>query len=205
MTMADHPAVPRQVPPPGGGSGDGSGGGDDSERPQGPSLRRRVLTLLVVVLLIGVPAGYLVISAEQSRDSGRDKEGRAAATGLTAGWPPKVTRRIYHVPIPPYSADVAWYETNSWKISKLYVQFITSNEGLDRFLGRIGTSRAALEQGKGAVTAKEAATVGWSLGSGENWAGLVNTEPDPRPVQNITVDLSNKAHPKVYIVSTVTP
>ena len=37
-------------------------------------IRRRALTLLIIVLLIGVPAGYLVISANQSRDSGKDKE-----------------------------------------------------------------------------------------------------------------------------------
>ena len=52
-------------------------------------IRRRALTLLIIVLLIGVPAGYLVISANQSRDSGKDKEAKYSATGLTPGWPSK--------------------------------------------------------------------------------------------------------------------
>ncbi|MGP4000496.1 hypothetical protein [Streptomyces sp. 8N706] len=195
-------AVPRQTPPPGGDGPPGAG------PPQpGPSLRRRVLTLLIVVLLIGIPAGYLVVSAEQSRDSGKDKEAKAAATGLTYSWPPKVTRRIYDVPIPPYSARVAFYETNSWKVSKLYAQFMTSNEGLDRFLRAIGSSRSRLTHGDIAITAKDATTVGWNLGAGNNryWASTVHTQPEPRPQQEITVDFRNKAHPKVYVVSTVTP
>ena len=62
--------------------------------------RRRALTLLIIVLLIGVPAGYLVISANQSRDSGKDKEAKYSATGLTAGWPARVQRHIYKVTIP---------------------------------------------------------------------------------------------------------
>ncbi|MFG2193530.1 hypothetical protein [Streptomyces sp. NPDC048639] len=200
MTMADRPAVPRQTP---------SAPGDGGEGPQRtpPSTRRRVLTLIIVVLLIGIPAGYLAISANQSRDSGKDKEGKAAATGLTEGWPSRVSRRIYDVPIPAYSADVASYESNSWKISKLYVQFVTSQDGLDQFLGRIGTSRSSLEQGKVTISTKEAATVGWQLGAGEKskWAGTVHKHPKPQPVQDITVDFANKAHPKVYVVSTVTP
>ncbi|MGP3951810.1 hypothetical protein [Streptomyces sp. 7N604] len=199
MTMADR--VPRQTPS---NPGDGGEGGQPPNR---PSTRRRILTLLIVVLLIGIPAGYLAISAKQSRDSGRDKEGKAAATGLTEGWPSKVTRRIYDVPIPPYSAEVAYYETNSWKISKLYVQFVTSDEGLDRFLGRIGTSRAALDPGRVTISAREAAAVGWNLGpsGAADWAGTVHKHPEPQPLQDITVDLRNKAHPKVYVVSTVTP
>jgi hypothetical protein len=171
----------------------------------GPSRRRRVLTLLIVVLLVGIPAGYLAISAEQSRDSGKDKEGRAAATGLTDGWPPRVTRRIYDVPIPRRSADVAWYETNSWRTSKLYVQFITSDEGLDRFLRGIGTSRDALVPDRITVSGREAATIGWEFGPGPDWAGTVRKQPDPQGVQEVTVDLSDKAHPKVYVVSTLTP
>jgi hypothetical protein len=201
MTMADRPAVPRQSPPHGGGAG---GGSQPPSHPN-PSNRRRWLTLLIVVLLIGIPAGYLVVSAGQSRDSGKDKQGKAAATGLTYDWPAKVTRRIYDVPIPPYSADVAYYESNSWKTSKLYVQFLTSNEGLDRFLRTIGSSRAALDRGRTTISAKEAAVVGWKLGAGQDWAGTTHRNPRPQPQQDIAVDLSNNAHPMVYVISTVTP
>jgi hypothetical protein len=34
---------------------------------------------------------------------------------------------------------------------------------------------------------------------------MVNELPAPQPEQDIMVDRSNTAHPKVYIVSTVTP
>ncbi|WP_374192720.1 sugar kinase, partial [Streptomyces sp. MBT49] len=92
-------------------------------------VRRRALTLLIIVLLIGVPAGYLVISANQSRDSGKDKEAKYSATGLTEGWPSKVQRRLYQVPIPHPSNQVAYYETNNWKTSRLYAQFQTTQVG----------------------------------------------------------------------------
>lgn len=206
MTMADRLAVPRPAPPSGGDGGTPPPGGyGGPPQPQGPSLRRRVLTLLVVVLLVGIPAGYLVISAKQSRDSGEDKQARAAAKGLTYEWPSRVNRRIYDVPIPQYATDVAWFEVNSWKTSKLYVQFSTSNKGLNRFLHRIGTSRADLREGRITVTAKEAATVGWDLGPGRDWAGMAQKQPGPQALQHITVDLGDKTRPKVYVVSTLTP
>ncbi|MBQ0987927.1 hypothetical protein KBZ10_26095 [Streptomyces sp. F63] len=175
--------------------------------------------LFVVVLLIGVPAGYIVISAGQSRDSGQDKQARAAARGLTAEWPPRVTRRIYEVPITGHSADVAFYETNSWNTSKLYVQFTTSENGLNLFLDRIGTGPGELDEGRITISGEEAAEVGWHLGAGhpsassralsavptdkENWSGLVRNLPGPRPRLEVTVDRSNPAHPMVYVVSTV--
>ncbi|MEU8569796.1 sugar kinase [Streptomyces pathocidini] len=210
MTMADRTttALPHQTGPASGDGGTGGGEGTTAAAPPpGPSTRRRILTLLIVVLLIGIPAGYLAISADQSRDSGKEKEDKAAAEGLTDGWPSKVTRRIYDVPIPHSSHDIAYFETNSWKVSRLYVQFTTSEEGLDRFLGKIGTSRAQLDKGRVTVTPREAATVGWKIGSGpdSDWAGMVNTFPKPQPVQHITVDFEHKHHPKVYLVSTVTP
>ncbi|WP_311765408.1 hypothetical protein [Streptomyces zingiberis] len=171
------------------------------------------------MLLIGIPTGYIVISAEQSRDSGRDKQARAAATGLTFEWPPRVTRRIYEVPITGYSADVAWYETNSWETSKLYVQFTTSPGGLDLFLGRIGAVRGDLREGTVPVADEDAAQVGWRLGAGHpsgsshavstaptaraDWSGLVLDHPGPRPRLEIAVDRSNPEHPMVYVVSTV--
>lgn len=189
-----------------------------AKRPN-PSIRRRWFTLLIVVLLVGIPAGYIVVSAGQSRDSGEDKQARAAAEGLTEGWPPKVTRRIYEVPVPGYSADVAFYESNSWNVSKLYVQFVTSVNGLERFLERVGTGRAALAEGQVTISGKEAAEVGWKIGPGtpstssyaldfaptgaDDWAGTVHEQVDPKPSLEITIDFSNHRHPKVYVVSTV--
>lgn len=84
-------SLPHQAAPP-----------DESRPPEDRRhvIRRRALTLLIIVLLIGVPAGYLVISANQSRDSGKDKEAKYSATGLTKGWPSKIQRRLYQVPIP---------------------------------------------------------------------------------------------------------
>ncbi|MGO4430651.1 hypothetical protein AB4Z54_70775, partial [Streptomyces sp. MCAF7] len=100
------------VSPPGRGSGGDAG--DVGERPGGGRPRsRRWLKAVVVFLLITIPAGYMVISALQSRNSGEDKQENASATGLTAGWPSKVQRRIYDVWIPGYSDDVAFYESNS--------------------------------------------------------------------------------------------
>ncbi|QKV91932.1 hypothetical protein HUT19_09400 [Streptomyces sp. NA02950] len=189
--------------PPGRGSGvparPGTPGGDDG-RP-----RRRWLRALVIFLLIAIPAGYGVISAIQSREGGENKEERASATGLTEGWPSRVQRRIYDVPIPPYSADVAFYETNSWDESSLYVQFITSREGLHRFLVRAGVRPSALERGEVTISAKEAKKVGWQLGSGKHWSGTVFQQKDPQPRLEITVNRDNPRHPKVYVVSTVTP
>ncbi|WP_069812441.1 hypothetical protein [Streptomyces sp. TP-A0874] len=191
------------------------------ERPPGPSVRRRWFTLLIVVLLIGIPAGYIVLSGAQSRQSGREKQARAAATGLTDGWPSQVARRIYDVPIEHYSADVAFYETNSWKTSKMYVQFVTSEDGLNRFLRNIGTDREALTEGKVTISEQEAATVDWGLGPGRpsassraaspapttaaDWAGTTVTQPRPEPELDVTVDLSNRAHPMIYVVSTIVP
>ncbi|TVL93448.1 hypothetical protein CD790_07185 [Streptomyces sp. SAJ15] len=163
------------------------------------------LTAIIVFLLIAIPAGYLVISALQSRDSGEDKQETAAATGLTEDWPSKVQRRIYDVWIPPYSADVAHFETNSWDASSMYVQFITSDEGFDRFLDTFDLDRSALRDGKVTIDDEEADRVGWKFGSETKWAGLVVEQPGPEPELEVTVDLDNPEHPEVYVVSTVTP
>ncbi|MFI1847521.1 hypothetical protein [Streptomyces sp. NPDC020480] len=185
--------------PPGRGTA-GERSGDGGRRP-----RRRWLKAVVVFLLITIPAGYLVISALQSRDSGEEKQENASANGLTTGWPSKVQRRIYDVWIPSYSADVAFYETNSWKTSALYVQFVTSVQGLDRFLVGLGTDRAELKGGRITIDADDARKVGWKLGGDEDWAGMVLKQKEPQPELEITVDLDNRRHPKVYVVSTVTP
>ncbi len=87
-----------------------------------------------------------MISANQSRDSGREKEAKYAATGMTEGWPSKLQRRVYEVPVRSPSEEVAYYETNNWKTSRLYVQFETTNAGLDAFLAGLGVDRDALEE-----------------------------------------------------------
>jgi hypothetical protein len=168
-------------------------------------IRRRALTLLTIVLLIGVPAGYLVISANQSRDSGKDKEEKWSATGLTAGWPSRVQRRLYQVPIPPYSRDVAYYETNNWKTSRLYTQFLTSNEGLERFLRETGTGMAALKQDDIAIGTRDQRVIGWDFSGPGPWYGLVHKQKDPAPTHDIVVNRSNPKHPMVYVVSRTVP
>ena len=71
---------------------------------RGPRRGTVLLTLLIVVLLIAVPAGYLVISAEQSRDSGEDKqrEGRRHQPHLRLAQ--QVQRSVYEVPLPLQSS-----------------------------------------------------------------------------------------------------
>ena len=156
------------------------------------------------MLLIGVPAGYLVISANQSRDSGKDKEarsrrraspraGRRGCSAASRGADPAATRLV------------AYYETNNWKTSRLYVQFRTSSAGLDRFLSRLGSGRAALTDGDVTVGARDTKIAGWYFGHGVDWAGTTHTNKDPRPTQDITVDMTDPASPVVYVVSAATP
>lgn len=190
-------ALPRHAPLP-----------DEPPRPpegRGRMIRRRALTLLIIGLLIGVPAGYLVISANQSRDSGKDKEAKYSATGLTPGWPSRVQRRLYQVPIPPYSDEVAYYETNNWKTSRLYVQFLTSDDGLETFLKKVGTSRAALEKDDIAISARDQKVVGWEFNGPGPWSGLTRARKNPTPTQTIVVNWSKPGHPMVYLVSRTTP
>ncbi|WP_149830003.1 sugar kinase [Streptomyces tailanensis] len=181
---------------------------EEPERPpedRRHKIRRRALTLAIIVLLIGVPAGYLVISANQSRDSGKDKEAKYSATGLTAHWPSRVQQRIYQVPIPPYSKHVAYYETNNWKTSRLYVQFYTSNEGLERFLNQIGVSTDDLEEDEIAINSRDRGIVGWKFTGAGPWYGLVHEQQNPAPTHDIVVNRSNPDHPMVYLVSRTVP
>ncbi|MEU9184217.1 sugar kinase [Streptomyces sp. NPDC048484] len=190
-------SLPRQAPPP-----------DEPPRPpeeRGHMIRRRALTLLIIVLLIGVPAGYLMISANQSRDSGKDKEAKYSATGLTPGWPSRVQRRLYQVPIPGYSAEVAYYETNNWRTSRLYVQFLTSDEGLEKFLRTIGTSLDALKKDDIAIGTRDRRVVGWEFTGPGPWSGLNRERENPTPTHHIVVDWSKPGHPMVYVVSRTTP
>ncbi|OEV12763.1 hypothetical protein [Streptomyces nanshensis] len=166
--------------------------------------RHRLLTLLIVVLLIAVPGGYLVRSAFQSRDSGEDKERKAAATNLTYGWPSKVQRTVYDVPLPSKSSHYAFYEANSWQTSSLYVQFRLPEKRLDDFLDDVGTSESALRDGKVTISGKHAQKVGWDLGKeGHEYAGTVFRQKKNQPDVAITVDRSYKGMPRVYVVSTV--
>ncbi|MET9544350.1 MULTISPECIES: sugar kinase [unclassified Streptomyces] len=197
--------VPRQPTPPDlpGAPEPGRDGGRTEDRRH--MIRRRWLTATIIVLLIGIPAGYLVISANQSRNSGRDKEDKYSATGLTEGWPSRVQRRLYDVPIPPYSAEVAYYETNNWRTSRLYVQFLTSNKGLDKFLTQIGTSSDKLEPKNITISKRDQKVVGWEFTGPGPWSGLTHEQKDPVPTLDVVVDRANAQHPMVYVVSTTTP
>ncbi|MFI0815124.1 hypothetical protein ACH4TX_04600 [Streptomyces sp. NPDC021098] len=192
--VSERPGTPGPPAPP-------VGSGDGGRRP-----RRRWLRAVIVFLLIAIPAGYLAISAMQSRDGGSEKVQAAKSKGLSAGYPSRVQRRIYDIPVPQHSRKVASFETNSWKVSSLYVQFVTSRDGLDRFLAKLGTSSSALEKGAVTITGEQAKKVGWHVGAaGHDWSGMVIKQKDPQPKLRITVRNDNPAHPKVYVVSTITP
>ncbi|MDQ0597895.1 hypothetical protein QF037_002240 [Streptomyces canus] len=197
MNPSVTPSVPRQ--------------GDSPEEPRRPAEdrrhrnRRRALTLLIIVLLIGVPAGYLVISANQSRNSGKDKEAKYSATGLAAGWPSKVQRRLYQVPIPHPADRIAYYETNNWKTSRLYVQFRTSNAGLDTFLAGVGVNRDDLKGGEITIGTRDQKITGWRFTGPGPWSGLVHKQKNPAPTQDIVVNTADPANPMVYVVSRTVP
>jgi hypothetical protein len=168
-------------------------------------IRRRALTLLTIVLLIGIPAGYLVISANQSRDSGKQKEARYAATGLTAGAPSKVQRRLYNVPLPLEREAVSYYETNNWKTSRLYVQFLTTQHGLNEFLTTMGSSVGALQKDRLPISARDRKVAGWDFTGTGDWRGLAHLARDPHPSQRVVVNLANPRYPQVYVVSSTRP
>ncbi|MEU6223759.1 sugar kinase [Streptomyces sp. NPDC047042] len=179
---------------------------------RGHMIRRRALTLLIIVLLIGVPAGYLVISANQSRDSGLDKERKWAARGLTKAWPSKVQRHIYEVPVPRVadgpgilSTKVAYYETNNWRTSRLYVQFMTTNAGLDYFFQAMGVPRTSLKKNTFPISARDQKIVGWEFKEPGSWWGLAHPQKNPAPTQHIVVKWARANHYMVYVVSRTTP
>ncbi|CAM5542257.1 hypothetical protein ACTFBT_32600 [Streptomyces microflavus] len=198
MIAADHPVVPTQSPSPADG---GSKPPEDRRR----VFKRRFITATIIVLLIGIPAGYLLISAGQSRRSGKDKEAEAAALGLREGWPSKMQRRIFEIPIPGNGIGVQYYETNNWKASRMYAKFRTTSAGLDRFLSGVGTGRAALEPGAVNISPRDIDITGWYFGPNENWASTTHSNKKPRPTQTITVNMSDPASPVVYVVSAATP
>ncbi|MEV0603188.1 hypothetical protein AB0I82_28400 [Streptomyces sp. NPDC050315] len=202
MTDLEQPPVTEQPERPDQPARDEAPAPGDGGAHAPPSRRRRWLTAVVVFLLIAIPAGYLALSAAQSRDSGQEKEERAAMQGLTWHWPSKVQRRIYDVRIPAYSYPVAFFETNSFKTSSLYVTFRTSQDGLDQFLANYGKTRADLRKDVVTIPPEQAKRVKWDFTIGDGYAGLVNKEKAPRPSQRITVDFAEDGHPVVYIVST---
>ncbi|WP_069169557.1 hypothetical protein [Streptomyces griseus] len=205
MTAAEQHVLPRQSPS-SGPSGDGDDeGGETPAQDRRRVVRRRLITLTIIVLLIGIPAGYLVISAGQSRRSGKDKEAEAAAQGLREDWPSGMQRRIFELPIPGNATGVQYYETNNWKASRMYVKFRTTSAGLDRFLSGVGTGRAALETGRITIGERDIKITGWYFGPGVDWAGTVHTNKKPRPTQDITVNMTDPAAPVVYVVSSATP
>ncbi|NKQ26646.1 sugar kinase [Streptomyces galbus] len=194
-------SLPRQATPP-----------DEPPRPpedRRHMIRRRTLTLLIIVLLIGVPAGYLVISAAQSRDSGLDKEKKYSATGLSEGWPSKVQRRLYQVPVPHPSNKVAYYETNNWKTSRLYVQFQTTHAGLDQFLSDLGVDRDDLTKDRITISARDQKVTGWKFaGPGSrpgDYFGLIHQQKNPQPTHDVVVNTGNPTYPMVYVVSRTVP
>lgn len=168
-------------------------------------IRRRWLTAVIIVLLIGIPAGYLVIAAEQSRDSGRHNEKKAMATGLTHGWPTKVQRRTFDVPVPKQAIGVWYYQTSNWKVSRLYVQFTTDQAGVNGFLDAVGAKPGALKDGKVTVGARDARIAGWKFNRSRDWSGTTLPQKDPLPTLNITVDSTLPHARRVYVVSTDTP
>ncbi|AXK31324.1 hypothetical protein DVA86_00350 [Streptomyces armeniacus] len=189
--------TPDQTPDP---AADGTPGRDSPQW-----LRRRLITLLVVVLLIAIPAGYLVMSAFVSRDSGRVKAREATLTGLDWHWPSRVQQRIYDVDIPNGASHVAFYEQNSWKVSSLHAQFHIGNQGLESFLKSVGTSRSELKRGWTHGVAKEQADkVGWNFQTpGHRYWSLVHQRSKGTPELEITVDTASPKWPRVYVVSTV--
>ncbi|MER6127957.1 sugar kinase [Streptomyces sp. NPDC001795] len=168
-------------------------------------IRRRALTLLIIVLLIGVPAGYLIISADQSRSSGRDKEAKYSATGLLPGWPSRVQRRLYQVWIPMDATGVAYYETNNWKTSRLYVEFNTSTDGLNRFLSTLKATQGALNKDDFAIGARDQGVVGWTFTGRGSWYGMVHEQKNPAPTLDIVVNKFRPNHATIYVVSRTVP
>lgn len=157
----------------------------------------------VVPLLVLVPIGYVLISAEQSRDSGQNKQQEAAVTHLSRDLPSTLQQRIYQVPFPTGVTGPGYLETNSWDTSQLYVQFTTTAGGLDTFLAQVGTSRYALRPGRGAITAGQGRAAGWVFPPGHDLAGAALHQVGDKPDHDIVVDLSSPDAPTVYVVSTV--
>ena len=154
--------------------------------------------------MVIVPVGYVVITADQSRDSGQSNEAEAAARQLTAGSPSSLQQRIYQVAFPSGATGTGYLETNSWDTSVLYAQFTTTAGGLDTFLAGIGTSRTALHEGLASIPPEQARAAGWTLDpNAGRWFGISLRQPGDKPDHDIAVDLGHPDAPTVYVVSTV--
>ncbi|MGP4111185.1 hypothetical protein ACTWP5_09745 [Streptomyces sp. 4N509B] len=165
--------------------------------------RRRWLMMLSIALLIAVPAGYIVLSAYQSRESGEHKARGASAQTMVYHWPSKVQRRIYDVPVPDGVTYVGHYETNSWERSTLYVQFRSTPDQLSFFLEELGTTRASLNEGTVTIPRSHADTVGWVLDDpARAYAGTIVQQSPAEPEVAVTVDLTSAERPRVYVAST---
>jgi hypothetical protein len=125
--------------------------------------------------------------------------------GLVEAEPTTVQRSVYHVPVPPGSSDVAFFEANSWQTSSLYVQFTTTDRRLSAFLAQLGTSSEQLKDGETAISipARLAKRVDWTFASGHRWAGLALAGPGQGPQHDITVNRDSPKRPTVYVVSTI--
>ncbi|WP_326595979.1 hypothetical protein [Streptomyces sp. NBC_01803] len=189
---------------PGGGGGSTALGAFPHRPPRRP--RHRWLAAVVVALLIAIPAGYLALSAYQSRDSGEDKARSASARALIYEWPSKVLRRIYDVPIPSGSAYVGYYETNTWDESTLYVEFRCSPSQLTAFLEELGTDRSQLVEDTVTIDRSSADVIGWRFDDPTRaFAGTVVQQSEQEPEVSVTVDLTREERPRVYVVSTTDP
>ncbi|MEV7726196.1 hypothetical protein ACIRP0_11645 [Streptomyces sp. NPDC101733] len=196
------PSLPRQAPSP--DSGATPPPPSESREDRRRTVRRRWITAIIILLLVGVPAGYLAVSAQQSRESGRDKAARVGAVKVREAWPSKVQRSVYEVPIPMMASLVGYLETNNWHTSRLYVQFGLTPKELDVFLADLGTSRGALTPGV-SISEHDAKVAGWSWSKKHKWSGTTLEAQDPRPTRDVTVDLTNPKNPRVYVVSTTVP
>ena len=174
----------------------------DGRRAPRPPPVRRVTDALIILLLIGVPAGYLVISAEQSRDSGQDKEPEYRRHRPDQCLPLQGPAAHLQVPVPA-APPGHYYETNNWKTSSLYVQFRTNEWGLEHYLAAVGTSTAALKKDQKTIPPGQANKVGWDLTADGPWSGTTTTDRAPHPNQRIMVNYDEPGHPVVYTVSTV--
>ncbi|MEU6890887.1 hypothetical protein ABZ934_03670 [Streptomyces sp. NPDC046557] len=197
--MNPPPLLPRQAAAP-----DEGGASAHPAEDRRHVVRRRWITAIIILLLVGVPAGYLAISAHQSRESGRDKAATVGAAKVRTAWPSAVQRSVYEVPIPMMASLVGYLETNNWHTSRLYTQFSLTPQELDTFLADIGTSKDKLTPGV-SISERDARVAGWSWSPKHTWYGITLDAKDPRPTRDVTVDFTKPGNPRVYVVSTAVP